>query len=256
MRWLILAALAFILSLAAPVAVAMVPSTPPPVIATTSSPAVPDAQVVASRLPLLPKTSIAKPATRAVRHWAKHWLIQAKRNARLLRAYKRHVQLKSELPRVSRSNAVWTKAGKHYRHVAQRFYREYRILHHRAVMRARRLAKLHRSTGENIVRYAERFLGVPYVWGGASPGGFDCSGLVMYVFGHFGIHLPHFAAAQQALGRFVSNPGPGDLVFFGRPAHHVGICIGHGKMIDAPCTGCVVRIESYLQNDFAGARAL
>jgi cell wall-associated NlpC family hydrolase len=86
---------------------------------------------------------------------------------------------------------------------------------------------------------------VPYVYGGASPGGFDCSGLVMWVYGRLGISLPHNAAALYGTGRPVSSAHlqPGDLVFF-HGLGHVGIYIGHGRMIHAPQTGERVEIEA------------
>ena len=101
------------------------------------------------------------------------------------------------------------------------------------------------ATGNDIVQYAEKFVGVPYVWGGISTRGFDCSGLVKFVFGHFKISLPRVASEQQKTGVNVNlkDIQPGDLVFFGDPAHHVGIYVGNGNMIDAPYTGARVRIE-------------
>ena len=101
---------------------------------------------------------------------------------------------------------------------------------------------------------ALRYLGVPYVWGGASPSGFDCSGLVMYVYAQLGVSLPHSAAMQYDCGTHVSRDQlePGDLVFYGSPIHHVGIYVGNGDMIDAPYTGASVRIDP-LQSDYAGA---
>ncbi len=94
-------------------------------------------------------------------------------------------------------------------------------------------------TSNPILEYASNFLGVPYVWGGTSPVGFDCSGFTQYVFLHFGVTLPRVSQEQQNVGELISraNLQPGDLVFFGTPAHHVGIYVGNGKMIDAPHTG-------------------
>jgi peptidoglycan DL-endopeptidase CwlO len=90
---------------------------------------------------------------------------------------------------------------------------------------------------------ALRYLGVPYVWGGASPAGFDCSGLVMYVYAQLGISLPHYTVAQWNATEPISSPAPGDLVFF-NGLQHVGIYIGGGRFVDAPHTGSVVRIDS------------
>ncbi|HEY3749782.1 MAG TPA: NlpC/P60 family protein [Pseudonocardiaceae bacterium] len=100
--------------------------------------------------------------------------------------------------------------------------------------------------------------GKPYAFGGAGPSVFDCSGLVMYAYAQAGMPgLPHSAAAQQGLGVSVSRADlrPGDLVFFGSPAGHVGIYVGNGMMINAPQTGEVVRVEPLL-SDYSGARRL
>lgn len=99
-----------------------------------------------------------------------------------------------------------------------------------------------------VVREALRYLGVPYVWGGASPEtGFDCSGLVMYVYRRFGVELPHAATLQARLGRPVplDDLQPADLVFFGTPSfyRHVGIYVGNGLFIEAPHTGATVRVS-------------
>ncbi len=92
---------------------------------------------------------------------------------------------------------------------------------------------------------ALRYLGVPYVWGGASPSGFDCSGLVMYVYAQLGISLAHYTGSQwsSTLPISQSSAQPGDLVFF-NGVSHVGIYLGNGQMVDAPHTGSVVRVES------------
>jgi cell wall-associated NlpC family hydrolase len=91
---------------------------------------------------------------------------------------------------------------------------------------------------------ALQYLGVPYTWGGTSPStGFDCSGLVMYVYAQLGISLPHYTVAQWNATDPISSPAPGDLVFF-NGLGHVGIYIGGGRFVDAPHTGSVVRIDS------------
>lgn len=104
------------------------------------------------------------------------------------------------------------------------------------------------STSGGAVGIAMQYLGVPYVWGGASPSGFDCSGLVMYVYAQLGIGLPHGATAQYAAGTPIdySELQPGDLVFFGGGGYmsHVGIYIGGGSMIHAPFEGTVVQVGS------------
>lgn len=97
------------------------------------------------------------------------------------------------------------------------------------------------------VGIAERYLGVPYVWGGASPSGFDSSGLVMYVYGQLGVSLPHYSVSQYCSPNAVhpsrSKLQPGDLVFLaGRTS--VGIYIGDNQFILAPHTGAVVSIHS------------
>ena len=101
------------------------------------------------------------------------------------------------------------------------------------------------TLGGQAVAIAERYLGVPYLWGGASPSGFDCSGLTMYVYAQLGVSLPHNAASQYFSLPHVSESDlqPGDLVFFDG-LNHVGIYIGGGSMIHAPHTGTVVQISS------------
>jgi peptidoglycan DL-endopeptidase CwlO len=101
------------------------------------------------------------------------------------------------------------------------------------------------TLAERAVKIARGQLGAPYVYGGASPSGFDCSGLVMWVYGRLGVALPHNAAALYATGRPVrtSRMKPGDLVFF-HGLGHVGIYIGRGRMIHAPQTGERVEIEA------------
>jgi cell wall-associated NlpC family hydrolase len=110
--------------------------------------------------------------------------------------------------------------------------------------------------GHRVVAYARHFLGIPYSYGGSSPStGFDCSGLVRFVYGHFGIVLPHSSFADLGLGRRVSRRWlrPGDIVFFAG-ASHVGIYAGGGRFIDAPHTGTVVRISTMGDYGYYAAR--
>ncbi len=110
------------------------------------------------------------------------------------------------------------------------------------------LSSSSRSLGADALSIAERYLGVPYRWGGASPAsGFDCSGLVSYAYAQLGIGLPHSAAAQYSLLPHVpaAQLEPGDLLFFepeaGGPGH-VGIYAGGGLFVEAPHTGAVVQL--------------
>jgi cell wall-associated NlpC family hydrolase len=131
----------------------------------------------------------------------------------------------------------------------------------RAKPRKTRAAKRSRpriTVGSRAAGLARRYIGVPYAWGGASPRhGFDCSGLVMYVYSKLGVSLPHHAASQYRYGRKVSRWGlkPGDLVFFSGLGH-VGLFIGKGRFIDAPHSGAVVRVASLASrsSSFIGAR--
>jgi cell wall-associated NlpC family hydrolase len=113
--------------------------------------------------------------------------------------------------------------------------------------------------GVRAVAIAERFLGVPYVWGGADPAtGFDCSGLVMYVYAQLGIDLLHFSGAQYHEGAPVpyDELAPGDLVFFDpgpRGPGHVGIYVGGGEFIQAPHAGDVVKISNLSEFGYASS---
>jgi cell wall-associated NlpC family hydrolase len=86
--------------------------------------------------------------------------------------------------------------------------------------------------------------GIYYVYGGTTTAGFDCSGFTQYVFNKLGISIPRTAAEQQQAVTPVSDPRPGDLVFFGSPAYHVGIYAGNGMMWDAPHTGAAVALRA------------
>lgn len=101
------------------------------------------------------------------------------------------------------------------------------------------------ATGDRIIEAARLHLGKPYVWGANGPNAFDCSGLVYYTLNQAGVKIGDTTAAgYQASGTPVSDPQPGDMVFFGHPAGHVGIYIGDGQMIHAPRPGSSVQVGS------------
>jgi cell wall-associated NlpC family hydrolase len=131
---------------------------------------------------------------------------------------------------------------------------------HRA--RAKRHRARHTTLGDRAARLALRAVGVPYRWGGSSPSsGFDCSGLVYWTYGRLGISLPHSSYALYGRGRRVarSHLKRGDLLFF-YGLGHVGIYIGHGRMVHAPRAGRNVEVvqlgRSYYGRALVGARRL
>lgn len=97
---------------------------------------------------------------------------------------------------------------------------------------------------DSIIAYGMQEIGKPYHYGDEGPNAFDCSGLMQFIFGKAGITLPRTAAQQQKFATPVSSPKPGDLVFFGSPAHHVGLYLGAGRMLAAPHTGANVRVQN------------
>jgi cell wall-associated NlpC family hydrolase len=112
------------------------------------------------------------------------------------------------------------------------------------------------SKAAAVLRYAYAQLGKPYRYGAAGARTFDCSGLTMRAWAAAGVSISHNAAAQYGSTKHVAKSAlqPGDLVYFGRPIHHVGIYIGGGKFIEAPYTGADIRISNLsARHDYAGA---
>ncbi|MGB4589561.1 MAG: NlpC/P60 family protein [Clostridiaceae bacterium] len=119
------------------------------------------------------------------------------------------------------------------------------------------------ATGSAIVKYSYNFLGIPYVWGGTTLSGLDCSGFTKLVYAHFGINLPRVSRDQAKVGTYVpiSQAQPGDLVYFGQTnVTHIGIYIGNNQMIHAPSPGKSVMISSmtwHINNyNIVGARRI
>lgn len=113
--------------------------------------------------------------------------------------------------------------------------------------------------GQLVVATASKYLGIPYVYGGSTPAGFDCSGLVQYVFRELGVSLNRVAADQTAHGIPITKENllPGDIVFFHNTnkytrINHVGIYVGDGNFIHAPQTGDVVKITTLESGYYAG----
>jgi peptidoglycan DL-endopeptidase CwlO len=111
------------------------------------------------------------------------------------------------------------------------------------------------TVGEQALRFALTRIGDPYVWGGAGPDDFDCSGLVMWAYAQVGISLEHFTGDQWNEGEHISRSQlePGDLVFFFADISHVGMYIGNGMMVDAPTFGQDVQIQPVMWNVYVGA---
>ncbi len=113
--------------------------------------------------------------------------------------------------------------------------------------------------GVQAVAYAAQLIGIPYVWGGESLRGFDCSGLVQYVYDELGIQLPRTSQQQATVGTAVAPQAlqPGDLIFYNEPGEgpdsHVAIYAGGGMQIEAPHTGADVQYSQVDWSHYAGA---
>jgi peptidoglycan endopeptidase LytE len=121
------------------------------------------------------------------------------------------------------------------------------------------LPKVVPSITDQIVQSANGYLGVPYVWGGTTPKGFDCSGFVQYVFAQKGIDLPRTSSQMFSRGTAVKELKSGDLVFFGNGSiNHVGIYLGNGNFISATNHG--VKVETlwggYWGGRYVGAKRI
>ncbi|HEX8306262.1 MAG TPA: transglycosylase SLT domain-containing protein [Jatrophihabitans sp.] len=113
--------------------------------------------------------------------------------------------------------------------------------------------------GSDVIAAAEKYLGVPYVFGGTTPAGLDCSGLVQRAYADLGIPLPRIAADQAHVGTAVSSLAqaqPGDILAFGEPAHHVSLYLGNNRMIAAPEPGDKVKIQSVYETPASIRRVL
>ena len=108
---------------------------------------------------------------------------------------------------------------------------------------------------QDLLKEAFKYLGTPYVWGGTTPNGFDCSGFTQYVYRTAGVNIPRVSQSQQLFGTQIpiSQLQPGDMVFWGYPAHHVGIYIGDGKYIHSPRTGDVIKISNIANRPITSA---
>ena len=113
------------------------------------------------------------------------------------------------------------------------------------------------KTRHNVLLKGKKYIGTPYLWGGTTPKGFDCSGLIHYLYGKQGISIPRNSREQFSRLRATSDPQPGDLVFFRKKGviNHVGLYLGNGQMLHAPQTGMSVRIENIKRGKWPGRYA-
>ena len=106
------------------------------------------------------------------------------------------------------------------------------------------------TQGDDAVAYASRFAGVPYVYGGTTPSGFDCSGFIMFVYAQYGVSLPHSVHAQDGIGTHISpeDAQVGDVVVFNDDSHD-GFYAGNGMILHAPYPGARVRVQKLWTSD-------
>jgi len=122
-----------------------------------------------------------------------------------------------------------------------------------------------KATAQRAANYAQNMIGKPYRYGGNSPAGFDCSGLVQYSYSRAGLPIPRTTRSQRESGVAVGSQSlrAGDLIFFdqeGRKSSHVGIYIGDGRFVHAPSSGKRVRVDKldkkYWKKHYDGARRI
>jgi peptidoglycan DL-endopeptidase CwlO len=118
------------------------------------------------------------------------------------------------------------------------------VLQHLVDAVSRSTTRLPVASTTGVLGIAARLAGIYYIYGGTTTAGFDCSGFTQYVFAKMGINIPRTAEEQRQAVTAVSNPQPGDLVFFGSPAYHVGMYAGNGMMWDSPHTGAAVALRA------------
>lgn len=119
-------------------------------------------------------------------------------------------------------------------------------------------AEAQTTYGSSVVGTAESYIGVPYVWGGSSYSGVDCTGLTREVYAQHGVYLPHSVYGQLGYGTPVSSPQPGDLLFFdfGSGIQHAAIYAGNGYMLDSPYPGATVQYRQVYWQYLAAARSI
>lgn len=113
------------------------------------------------------------------------------------------------------------------------------------------------KTRHTVLLKGKKYIGTPYLWGGTTPKGFDCSGLIHYLYRQEGVNIPRNSREQFSRLQATSEPQPGDLVFFRKKGviNHVGLYLGDGRMLHAPQTGMRVRVENIKRGKWPGRYA-
>ena len=183
--------------------------------------------------------------------------LAAKAEKERLAAEAKKAKLAAEAKKAAEAEKVKLAAAKAKKVAAATSKKTTKIIASRGISEA----PISSEKAQEIIAYAKKFMGVKYVFGGASPSGFDCSGFTMYVFNKFGINLPHSASSQAGLGLAVSKSDlvPGDLVFFQTyksGISHVGIYIGNNNFLEASSSRGIAITSlssSYYSSRYKGA---